>query len=512
MRKYSAYLGVTLLIMALLSGRAFGYQADVENISQEKYFPAVKEAMGQAKQSIYMVMFKVNLQPYDDGSSIAQLVNELIVAHKRGVNVTVILDQNIEFSGGDYIDEWQVEGKNAWCFKALKEAGINVRYDDPTTYTHAKIIVIDGKTIIIGSANWTRSALFKNFEANVLIKSEKLANEFLEDFKKIKIDEGASGPDDEAGLFLPLSWKFLENPKLAGSMVTQNDNRSLDVYLLVLRSYYEKALKDVGKPPGATIIFDYDKIADHLGMNEQMDRVAYRRQLTKILRKLETRYKLIKFEPQFAKNATIALLDYNDPNEPYSPPKGWYFQIPANYWNYGWDRSFSLSAKFSYFINLAYSSISNARPWWFASLETLSKRFNVSQGTITKGMQELRRLNIIDVAYPPLDETASNRTQTKSYKVLNLYNPEWLEREWKRLGQAYGEEKLDKAREYAKIVFKENDPQDIEEIIAAMNAQGEEAVKEAFAIVAKKNIDNPKRTFAYVKGILAKWREEKEGK
>ena len=506
MRKYSIYLGVLLLSTALLTGRAFGYQGEVEDISGEKYFPAVKQALSRAEKSIYMVMYNVNLRPYEEGSSISQLVNELIAAHKRGVNVTVILDQNIGFSEGNYIDAWEVDGKNAWCFKALKEAGIAVRYDDPATYTHAKIVVIDGRTVILGSANWTRAALFKNFEANVLIRSEELAGEFLERFKKIKIDEGASGPDDEAGLPVAVSWEFLENPRLAGSMLTQNDNRSFDIYLLLLRNYYEKALTDAGRAPDAAIIFDYDKIANYLGMNKQMDSVAYRRQLIKTLRKLEKRYKLIRFEPKFAENAAITLLDYDDPKEPYSPPKGWYFQIPANYWNYGWDRSFSLSAKFAYLINLAYSSISNARPWWFASLKILSKRFNVSEGTITKGMQELRRLNIIDVEYPPLDETASDRSQAKSYKVLNLYDPAWLEREWERLRQAYCGEELEKAREYAKVVFKENDPQDVEEIMAAINEQGEEVVKEAFAIVAKKNVDNPKRTFAYVKGILAKWK------
>lgn len=505
-------IAVFLMSMALLYGRAFGYQAEVEDISGERYFPAVKQALSRAEESIYMVMYNVGLRPYDEESSIYQLVAELIAAHKRGVNVAVILDQNIGFSEGDYIDEWQVEGRNAWCFKALKEAGIAVRYDDPTTYTHAKIVVIDGQTVILGSANWTRSALFKNFEANVLIRSKELANEYLENFKKIKIDKGGGRPDDQSGLAVVISWEFLENPRIAGSMVTRNDNRSFDVYLLALRSYYEKTLKDDGTVPDTTIIFDYDKIAQHLGMDKRMDRVAYRRQLIKTLRRLEKRYRLIRFDPQFAENATITLLDYDDPKEAYSPPKGWYFEIPPNYWNYGWDRRLSMSAKFSYLINLAYSGISNARPWWFASLETLSKRFNVSKGAITKGMQELRRLNIIDVKYPPLDETASNRSQAKSYEVLNLYDPEWLEGEWKRLRAAYGAKQVEKTREYAKIVFKENDPQDVKEIIAAMNQQGEEAVKEAFAIVAKKNVDNPKRTYAYVKGILAKWREENKEK
>ncbi|MFH1863303.1 MAG: hypothetical protein ABIJ85_00110 [bacterium] len=112
------------------------------------------------------------------------------------------------------------------------------------------------------------------------------------------------------------------------------------------------------------------------------------------------------------------------------------------------------------------------------------------------------------MSYPPFDETESGRIHAKSYKVLNLYDPEWLEGEWGRLKQVYGEQMLDRAREYAKIVFKENDSHDVEEIIVTMNEQGEEPVKKAFAIVAKKNVDNPKRTYAYVKGILAKLRKE----
>ncbi|MFH1996393.1 MAG: phospholipase D-like domain-containing protein [Candidatus Omnitrophota bacterium] len=233
MKKHNTCVTVLLLIIALLSGRVFGYQADVEDISGGKYFPAVKEAIGRARESIYMVMYSVNLRPYDEESSVSQLVNELIAAHKRGVQVTVVLDQNINFVNRESMDGWQAEGKNAWCFKALKEAGINVLYDDATIYTHAKAVVIDGETVILGSANWTRSALFKNFEANVLIQSKELAAQFLENFKKIKIDDTTGGPGDDAGVSVVVSWGFLETPNFAGRMVSGNDNRSLDVYLLL---------------------------------------------------------------------------------------------------------------------------------------------------------------------------------------------------------------------------------------------------------------------------------------
>ena len=141
-------------------------------------------------------------------------------------------------------------------------------------------------------------------------------------------------------------------------------------------------------------------------------------------------------------------------------------------------------------------------PWWYSSREVLSKRFNTSNYSISAGMGELRRLNLIDVAYGIPEGDDYGHRMAKSYKLLPLYDPKWLESEWERLKQAYGETQLSKARAYAEIVFRENDPQDVEEIIIAMRVQGEKIVEEAFAIVAKKNIDNPKRNYAYVRGII----------
>jgi len=66
---------------------ALAYQAEVDNISSEKYFPAAKQAISEAKESIYMVMFVVRLMPYDKTSSVYQLMDELVKAHNRGVKV-----------------------------------------------------------------------------------------------------------------------------------------------------------------------------------------------------------------------------------------------------------------------------------------------------------------------------------------------------------------------------------------------------------------------------------------
>ena len=484
-------IALLLLLFVLLNPSLYAAPADVQAINGKDYYPAVKKALQKAEESIHMVMYQVSLRPSDKNSKTYKLVDELIKAHNRGVIVKVILDQNIDFVGPTHTERWQAEGKNALCFNALKEAGIDVFYDDVTSYAHAKAIVIDDKTVIMGSSNWSSSAFGRNTETNVLIRSKELAEGLISYFSEIKIDKEAAIPASDT---VPISWKFLENPKLTGHMLRQQDRRAFDVYLLLLREFDNTA--------DAVITFDYDNVADHLGMTAQMDRTAYRRQLIKTLRKLEKRYKLIKFEPKFGKEATITLLSYDDLTKPYSAPKEWFFQIPEEFWRYGWDQKLSFPASFCYFINLAYVSISDAAPWWYSSREALSKRFNTSDHSISAGMGELRRLNLIDVCYGIPEADDYSHRMAKSYKLLPLYNPKWLNSEWKRLKQAYGKKQLKKARGYAKIVFRENDPEDVEEIIIAIKVQGETVVREAFSIVAKKSIDNPKRNYAYVKGIL----------
>jgi len=484
-----------LAIFLLSTSFAIALPVDVTNISGRDYYPAAEKAIQEAKESVYMVMYQVSLYSYDKVSHVYNLVNELIQAHKRGVIVKVILDQNIDFVGKRNIDEWMPEGKNAWCFKVLKEAGVDVRYDDLTTYTHAKAIVIDSEITIMGSSNWSESAFNKNAEVNLLVRSKDLAKEILEYFKTIKTDDKATDaiPIQQSGV--PVSWEFLENPQLAGRMLTKHAERAFDLYLLLLKGFD-------GNSEGK-LTLDYDKTAVQLGIRDKMTKTDYRRQIAKSLRELEETYNLIRFEPEFAKDAIVTLLNYQDPASLYAVPKEWYFQIPDDFWGYGWNNKLSMRAKFCYLINLAYVGISSNNPWWFSSRDVLSERFNISKWVISKGMGELRSLNLIDAVYDTPKDGKYENMLAKSYKVLPLYDPKWLETEWDRLEAVYGSKELKKARRYAKIVFKENDPQVVEDILITTKAVGEKPAKKAFDIVARKGIDNPKRCYAYVKGILA---------
>ncbi len=70
---------------------------DVIPLVDEEYYPEVHKALTNAKKSILCVMFMAKLDPKHAEGNEYQLVLDLIAAHKRGVKVLVIFDQNIKF-------------------------------------------------------------------------------------------------------------------------------------------------------------------------------------------------------------------------------------------------------------------------------------------------------------------------------------------------------------------------------------------------------------------------------
>jgi len=83
-------------------------------------------------------------------------------------------------------------------------------------------------------------------------------------------------------------------------------------------------------------------------------------------------------------------------------------------------------------------------------------------------------------------------------------DPKELVLKLKHTEEKYGSEAFVHAIKYAEIVFEENSPEVIEDIILREKQYGEEKVKKTFAIVAQKNIDNPARIYSYVVGIIEK--------
>jgi phosphatidylserine/phosphatidylglycerophosphate/cardiolipin synthase-like enzyme len=74
----------------------------------------------------------------------------VIDAHNRGVKVTIVVDLH---SG---------TGSSSKTVEKLKKAGVPVALSQGIQLLHHKFIYIDEQTLITGSANWTKSAFYKN--------------------------------------------------------------------------------------------------------------------------------------------------------------------------------------------------------------------------------------------------------------------------------------------------------------------------------------------------------------
>jgi cardiolipin synthase len=158
---------------------------DVTPLINEEYYPAVHKAFTNAKKSILCVMFMAKLDKRHSGGDEYQLVLDLINAHKRGVKVLVVFDQNVKFwEKGKKRDI--LERKSEYTYDLLLSAGVPVFYDSENRVTHSKVMVIDRYITIVGSTNWTYSALKKNHEASVIIKSRDVALAFEQKLKKIE--------------------------------------------------------------------------------------------------------------------------------------------------------------------------------------------------------------------------------------------------------------------------------------------------------------------------------------
>jgi phosphatidylserine/phosphatidylglycerophosphate/cardiolipin synthase-like enzyme len=99
--------------------------------------------------------------------------NALIAAHRRGVNVQVILDTNL--------------GRQKTSMsKTLAVVGIPVRHVGPSGGSmHHKFIIVDGKLLATGSYNISNDAEDHSNEAMLFITDKKMITAFAGEFDRL---------------------------------------------------------------------------------------------------------------------------------------------------------------------------------------------------------------------------------------------------------------------------------------------------------------------------------------
>ncbi len=100
------------------------------------------------------------------------ITDAIIGSHKRGTQIKIITDNDKSLDEGSDIEQ-------------IAKLGITVKMDRTTDHMHHKFMLVDGKSLITGSYNWTRSAAKFNHENILLTREVGVVKSFLKEFDQL---------------------------------------------------------------------------------------------------------------------------------------------------------------------------------------------------------------------------------------------------------------------------------------------------------------------------------------
>ncbi|MCX7801718.1 MAG: phospholipase D-like domain-containing protein [Meiothermus ruber] len=122
---------------------------------------AILELLGRAQREIWVAAYVL---------TDTRIVEALVKAHRRGVQVRVVIDARNLSNSRD---------------ETLKQASIDVRKDGNPYTMHHKIIVVDGEWVITGSYNFTNSGFGRNNENLLILRDSTLAQRYKREVEAV---------------------------------------------------------------------------------------------------------------------------------------------------------------------------------------------------------------------------------------------------------------------------------------------------------------------------------------
>ena len=128
---------------------------------------ALPTLIGEARHSLRVAMYQLAPETSTSTARMRALWAALREAPRRGVLCSAVLHAGSRSLPG-------MEAANMTAAQ-LEAAGWRVRLITGGQIMHAKVAVIDLRTVLIGSHNWTESGLYQNDEASVVLDNPDLA-------------------------------------------------------------------------------------------------------------------------------------------------------------------------------------------------------------------------------------------------------------------------------------------------------------------------------------------------
>ncbi|WP_266204081.1 phospholipase D-like domain-containing protein [Pontibacter kalidii] len=124
---------------------------------------AIVESMEQAGKSIKICVFTI---------SDNRITEAILEAHRRGVSIKIITDNNKLHDTGSDVRELAVRG-------------LEVRIDKTRSHMHHKFAIFDEARVLTGSYNWTRSAALYNHENILITDNLSIVQDYSREFDRL---------------------------------------------------------------------------------------------------------------------------------------------------------------------------------------------------------------------------------------------------------------------------------------------------------------------------------------
>lgn len=116
---------------------------------------AINELITNSKESLLLTIYIISEK---------NVFSQIKKALNRGVNVEIFIHDDKEFYKSIMPNILE-----------LKKNYRHIQVFTGSDFMHAKVLISDKKTVLIGSANLTESGLSKNYELGVLFENRKIA-------------------------------------------------------------------------------------------------------------------------------------------------------------------------------------------------------------------------------------------------------------------------------------------------------------------------------------------------
>jgi phosphatidylserine/phosphatidylglycerophosphate/cardiolipin synthase-like enzyme len=168
----------------------FGRQAAMNGKCYRPHHAIISE-IHHAQHSIRLVLFLIGELRGEHHDSV---IDALIFAHRRGVDVKIILNGHLARQGDpgkEYSMAEELKRPPLPSVVRLKEAGIRVAlvygtHDVPVPYSpiHSKYCIIDERVVLEGSFNWYNASVFSH-DIVILAANKQVAEPYLFEFDQI---------------------------------------------------------------------------------------------------------------------------------------------------------------------------------------------------------------------------------------------------------------------------------------------------------------------------------------